>query len=65
MELLPTMRDVAGELISCTDAISRRFQLKDGTAIASEKLALSIKILTPKVVEHEEVIISFLFSFFA
>ncbi|VDM92216.1 unnamed protein product [Litomosoides sigmodontis] len=54
MELLPTMRDVAGELISCSDAISRRFQLKDETTTASEKLALSIKMLMPKVVEHEE-----------
>ncbi|KAM3719912.1 Endophilin-B1 [Dirofilaria immitis] len=54
MELLPTIRNVADELMSCSDAVSRRFQLKDETATASEKLALSIKLLTPKVAEHEE-----------
>lgn len=55
MELLPTMRDVADELLNCFDAVSRRYQLKDETTTLSEKLALSIKILTPKVWEHEEV----------
>uniref|UniRef100_A0AAF5PWM4 BAR domain-containing protein n=3 Tax=Wuchereria bancrofti TaxID=6293 RepID=A0AAF5PWM4_WUCBA len=54
MELLPTMHDVADELMTCSDAISRRFQLKDETTTASEKLALSIKLLTPKVAEHKE-----------
>uniref|UniRef100_A0A8R1XL96 BAR domain-containing protein n=1 Tax=Onchocerca volvulus TaxID=6282 RepID=A0A8R1XL96_ONCVO len=54
MELLPTMRDVADELMSCSDAVSRRFQLKDETGTASEKLAIQIKLLTPKVAEHEE-----------
>ncbi|OZC05263.1 hypothetical protein X798_07699 [Onchocerca flexuosa] len=54
MELLPTMRDVADELMSCSDAVSRRFQLKNETGTASEKLAISIKLLTPKVAEHEE-----------
>ncbi|EFO14598.2 hypothetical protein LOAG_13919 [Loa loa] len=57
MELLPTMHDVMGELLNCSDAISRRFQIKDETTTASEKLALSIKILIPNVAEHKEVII--------
>ncbi|KAL3994196.1 BAR domain family protein [Acanthocheilonema viteae] len=54
MELLPMIHDVACELMSCSNAISRRFQLKDETTTASEKLALSIKILMPKVADHEE-----------
>uniref|UniRef100_A0A1I7VEC9 BAR domain-containing protein n=1 Tax=Loa loa TaxID=7209 RepID=A0A1I7VEC9_LOALO len=54
MELLPTMHDVMGELLNCSDAISRRFQIKDETTTASEKLALSIKILIPNVAEHKE-----------
>ncbi|CAG9535527.1 unnamed protein product [Cercopithifilaria johnstoni] len=54
MELLPAIHDATCELMSCSDAISRRFQLKDETTTISEKLALSIKILTPKIAQHEE-----------
>uniref|UniRef100_A0A915Q875 BAR domain-containing protein n=1 Tax=Setaria digitata TaxID=48799 RepID=A0A915Q875_9BILA len=48
------MRDVADELMSCSNAISRRFQLNDERTTTSDKLALSIKLLKPKVAQHEE-----------
>ncbi|VDN03224.1 unnamed protein product [Thelazia callipaeda] len=54
MELLPTIRAVADELMSCSDAISRKFHLKNETTITSENLAVSIKLLIPRVAEHKE-----------
>lgn len=54
IELLPTIRNVAHELQECSDAISRRFHIKGGTANASENIALSLKLLLPKVADHKE-----------